>query len=60
MNKDTGKLTLTIKTDLEDATPIIRSLERFNYTVSCHFMETGMENETLQQRMDELLHYMNM
>jgi CBS domain-containing protein len=57
---DTGRLRVIIKIDLEDATPVIRSFERFNYTVLYHYMEKGMADEVLQQRMDELLYYMNM
>ncbi len=60
IDKDTGRLIITIKIDLEDTTPVIRSFERFNYTVLYHFMETGMVDEALQQRMNELLFYMNM
>ncbi|WP_455628893.1 CBS domain-containing protein [Parabacteroides chinchillae] len=59
-DKDTGKLLISIKIDLEDASPVIRSFERFNYTVLYHFMEKGIVDDVLQQRMDELLHYMNM
>jgi CBS domain-containing protein len=59
IEQDTGRLRITIKTDLEDATPVIRSFERFDYTVLYHFMEKGMADEVLQQRMDELLYYMN-
>ena len=57
---DTGRIVITLKIDLEDASPVIRSFERFNYTVLYHFMETGMVDEVLQRRMDELLYYMNM
>ncbi|MEG2067348.1 MAG: CBS domain-containing protein [Tannerellaceae bacterium] len=59
-DKDTGRLLITLKIDLEDASPVIRSFERFNYTVLYHFMEKGMVDDMLQQRMSELLHYMNM
>ncbi|MDH6358256.1 CBS domain-containing protein [Parabacteroides sp. PF5-9] len=59
-DKDTGRLIITIKIDLEDASPVIRSFERFNYTVLYHFMEKGMVDEALQQRMNELIHYINM
>ena len=59
-DNDTGRLLITLKIDLEDASPVIRSLERFNYTVLYHFMEKGMVDDMLQQRMNELLHYMNM
>lgn len=58
-DKDTGRLHLIIKIDLEDASPVIRSFERFNYTVLYYFMEKGMVDDLLQQRMNELLHYMN-
>jgi len=57
---DTGRLQITIKVDLEDASPVIRSFERFNYTVMYHYMEEGVVDEVLQQRMNELLYYMNM
>lgn len=60
IEQDTGRLRITIKIDLDDATPVIRSFERFNYTVLYHFMEKGMVDEALQQRMNELLYYMNM
>lgn len=56
----TGRLLLIIKIDLEDASPVIRSFERFNYTVLYHFMEKGMVDDLLQQKMNELLYYMNM
>lgn len=56
----TGRLLLTIKIDLEDASPVIRSFERFNYTILYHFMEQGMVDDLLQQKMNELLYYMNM
>lgn len=60
IDKDTGRLVITLKIDLEDASSVIRSFERFNYTVLYHFMETGMVDEILQQRMNELVYYMNM
>lgn len=58
-DRSTGRLLITIKVDLEDASPVIRSFERFNYTVRYHFMKKGMVDEMLQQRMDELFYYMN-
>ncbi|MDH6305802.1 CBS domain-containing protein [Parabacteroides sp. PF5-5] len=60
VDQDTGRLHITIKIDLDDATPVIRSFERFNYTVLYHYMEKGMVDEVLQQRMNELLYYMNL
>lgn len=58
-DKVTGRLHLIIKIDLEDASPVIRSFERFNYTVLYYFMEKGMVDDLLQQRMEELLRYMS-
>ncbi len=60
LDKDTGRLHITIKLDLEDASPVIRSFERFNYTVLYHFMDNGAVDDLLQQRVNELLYYMNM
>jgi CBS domain-containing protein len=59
-DKNTGRLLVTLKIDLEDASPVIRSFERFDYTVLYHFMRRGMVDEILQQRMDELIYYMSM
>lgn len=54
-----GQLLITLKIDAEDASAVIRSFERFNYTVVWHFMENGMVDDIFQRRMNELIHYMN-
>ncbi|MBR5297399.1 MAG: CBS domain-containing protein [Parabacteroides sp.] len=59
VEKITGRLHVMIKVDLEDASPIVRSFERFNYKVLYVYMEKGMIDDLLQQRMMELVHYMN-
>jgi CBS domain-containing protein len=59
-DRKTGRLILTIKIDLEDATPIIRSFERFHYTALYYVMDRGAADEELQHRIDELFHYINM
>jgi CBS domain-containing protein len=59
-DKNTGRMTLILKIDLEDATPVIRSFERFNYTVLYHFRREGIVDEVFQQRMDEFIYYMTM
>lgn len=59
-DKVTGRLILSIKIDLEDASPVIRSFERFNYTVLYYFMKKGMVDDLLEQRMSELMYYINM
>lgn len=56
----TGRMVVSIKVDLEDASPIIRSFERFNYSVTSLFMKRGVIGDTLRQRMDEVIYYMNM
>ena len=59
-DKVTGRLLISIKIDLEDASPVIRSFERFNYTVLYYFMKKGMADDLLEQRMSELMYYINM
>nr|WP_324292519.1 CBS domain-containing protein [uncultured Macellibacteroides sp.] len=59
-DKVTGRLLISIKIDLEDASPVIRSFERFNYTVLYYFMKKGMVDDLLEQRMSELMYYINM
>lgn len=59
-DSSTGRVLVTLKLDLEDASPVIRSFERFNYDVASLFMKRGVIDETLRQRMDEVIYYMNM
>jgi len=59
-DEQTGRLIVTLKTDLENSSPLIRSFERFNYTVLYHFIKTEVVDEGLQRRMDELIYYMTM
>ncbi len=59
-DKVTGRLLISIKIDLEDASPVIRSFERFYYTVLYYFMKKGMVDDLLEQRMSELMYYINM
>ena len=59
-DKVTGRLLISIKIDLEDASSVIRSIGRFNYTVLYYFMEKGMVDDLLEQRMSELMYYINM
>lgn len=60
LNAESGRWWVVLKIDLVDASPVLRSFERFNYTVRCYFMEQGVVDERLQRRMSELLYYMNM
>ena len=59
MDPDSGRWWVALKIDLVDASPVLRSFERFNYHVRYHFMEQGIVDERLQRRMRELVYYMN-
>jgi len=59
-DKETGRLILLFKIDLEDASPVIRSLERFNYPVKYYRQKQMLPDETLQKRVDELIHYIEL
>jgi FOG: CBS domain len=58
--KETGKLILLLKVDLEDASPILMSFERFNYTVRFYIQKQGLRDETMKKRLDELMYYIEM
>ncbi|MDR2692042.1 MAG: CBS domain-containing protein [Dysgonamonadaceae bacterium] len=60
MEKETGKQILLFKIDLEDASPVIRSLERFNYPVKYYRQKQMLPDEILQRRVDELIHYIEL
>lgn len=55
-----NKLKLFIKVDQENAMNFLRSLERFNYNVVAHYHKNEITNELMQQRIDELLYYLEM
>jgi len=56
----TDKLTMLVKIDLEDASPFLRSLERFNYHVLYYSQKEGLVDEILKKRLDELMFYLKM
>jgi hypothetical protein len=60
LEEKTSKQIVIIKIDLEDASPVLRSLERFNYTVRFHLQQQVLSDETLQNRLGELLYYLEM
>jgi hypothetical protein len=60
LEEKTSKQIVIIRIDLEDATSVLRSLERFNYTVRCYLQKQVLNNETLQNRLGELLYYLEM
>jgi CBS domain-containing protein len=60
IEKATGKQVLLIKIDLEDASPVIRSLERFDYPVKYCRQNRIFPDEILQKRANELIHYIEL
>ena len=57
---DGNTLIISIKLNLLDVTPVLMSLERFNYKVLHYEMKEGVVTETHKERLDELLYYLNM
>ena len=60
IEEETSKQIVLLKTDLEDTSPILRSFERFNYTVRYHAQKQGINDETMQNRLNELMYYLEM
>jgi predicted transcriptional regulator len=60
IDKTTGKQNLLFKIDLEDASPVLRSLERFNYPVKYYRQKQMLPYEILKERVDELIHYIEL
>jgi len=58
--KETGKLVVMLKIDSEDASAVLRSLERFDYSVIYHFQEHGLTDEIQRERLEELMYYLQM
>lgn len=54
------KIYISLKLDLEDPSPVIRSFERFNYSVLSYSVGNNIIDEQFQQRMNEVLYYMNL
>lgn len=53
-------LLLSLKLDVEDVSPVLRSFERFNYKVVYYFMREGEVTDTQMERFDELMYYLEM
>jgi hypothetical protein len=60
IDKESGRPVLLFKIDLEDASPVIRSLERFNYPVKYYRQKQTLPNEVLTNRVNELIHYIEL
>ena len=53
-------LMVSMKLDVNDVSTVLRSFERFNYNVIYYFMKEGEMNDTHDDRLNELLHYLDM
>lgn len=60
MKEEISKQVLILKIDLEDASNVIRSLERFNYPVRYYAQKQMLSDETMRNRLDELMYYLEL
>lgn len=57
---DGNTLLISIKLNLIDVSPVLMSLERFNYKIVYYLMKEGVVTDTHKERLDELLYYLDM
>ena len=60
IEEKSGNMQFFMKINLEDATPILRSLERFNYKVISYYQQNNVADDIMQQKLDELLYLIEM
>ncbi len=54
-----GNWLVSLKIDIEDASTVLRSFERFNYQIKYAFMKDSVIDDILAQRISELNRFMN-
>ncbi len=52
-------LLVSLKMDVIDISAVLRSFERYSYNVVYYFMRKGEMNETYEDRLNELMHYLD-
>ncbi len=52
-------LLVSLKMDVIDISAVLRSFERYSYNVVYYFMRKGEMNETYEDRLKELMHYLD-
>ena len=57
-HRDSTQLDVTIKINLEDASAVLQTLERYGYVVRASFTQ-GNSQKDLKDRYDSLMHYLN-
>ncbi len=50
---------VSLKIDVTDISAVLRSFERYSYNVAYYFMRDGEMNETYEDRLKELMHYLD-
>ncbi|MGV8962142.1 MAG: hypothetical protein ACOH2V_02030 [Candidatus Saccharimonadaceae bacterium] len=58
--KDELGLFVSLKLNVGNISAVLRSFERFNYNVVYYFMKEEELNDTYEDRLKELLHYLEM
>lgn len=58
--EDGISLLVSLKMDVTDISSVLRSFERFNYNVVYYFMREGEMNESYEDRLKELMLYLDM
>ena len=59
-SEEGDSLLVSMKLDVIDISAVLRSFERFSYNIVYHFMKEGEMNEIYEDRLKELLHYLDM
>lgn len=57
-NPDSTQVDVTLKINLQNAAPVLQTLERFGYVIKASFSQNN-ENKNLKERYDALMHYLN-
>ncbi|MDR2805114.1 MAG: hypothetical protein LBB85_05635 [Dysgonamonadaceae bacterium] len=60
LEEETAKQIVLLKIDLKDASPVVRSLQRFDYVVRYSSGAQGMADETMRNRINELIYYLEL
>ena len=57
-HRDSTELDVTLKINLQDASAVLQTLERYGYTIRESFTQRDAKN-SMQDRYDSLMHYLN-
>lgn len=58
--EDGLSLFVSLKMDISDISAVLRSFERFDYNVIYYYMKEDEINDNYEDRLNELLHYLDM